>query len=319
MTVYVVFEKLAKGELKPEDTFSVSERAWRQGGSKMFVQINSQVSVNDLLQGVIVQSGNDACIVLAEGLAGSEVAFAEQLTKRSRDLGLTKSVFKNSTGWPDPDHLMTSRDLAVLAHHVIHDFPQYYKIFSQIDFTYNGIKQGNRNPLLYKNFNADGLKTGHTDAGGYGLTASGTRGDRRLILVVNGLSSINERAHESERLMDWGFREFDNYALFKAGEKIDEADVWLGAQPKVPLLLEHNLVLTLAKAARRDLKVKVVYDGPVPAPVHQGQPLGHLEVTAPGLETMQVPLVAAADVARLNFTGRIAAAFSYLVWGPAHR
>ena len=316
MTVYMVFEKLAKGELKLTDTFPVSERAWRQGGSKMFVQLGSQVSVDDLLHGVIVQSGNDACIVLAEGLAGSESAFADQETKRARELGLTKSTFKNATGWPDPQHLMTARDLATLAHHVIQDFPQYYKLFSEIDFTYNGIKQGNRNPLLYKNLNVDGLKTGHTDEGGYGLTASAKRGDRRLILVVNGLGSMNERSQESQRLLEWGFREFDDYALFKAGDKIDEADVWLGAQPRVPLVLEHDLVVTLAKSARRDLKVKVVYDGPVPAPIQQGQPIGHLEVSAPNLETMSVPLVAANSVGRLNASGRLSAAVSYLIWGP---
>ena len=255
MTVYMVFEKLAKGEIKMDDKFPVSERAWRQGGSKMFVQVGSEVSVSDLLQGVIVQSGNDACIVLAEGLAGSEGAFAEQETKRSRELGLTKSVFKNATGWPDPEHLMTARDLAILARHLIEDFPQYYHYFSQIDFTYNGIKQGNRNPLLYKNLQVDGLKTGHTDEGGYGLTASAKRGDRRLILVINGLESVNERSQESQRLLDWGFREFDNYALFKAGDKVEDEDVWLGSQSTVGLVLEHDLVLTLAHSARHDMKV----------------------------------------------------------------
>ncbi|HYM32028.1 MAG TPA: D-alanyl-D-alanine carboxypeptidase family protein [Candidatus Cybelea sp.] len=319
MTVYMVFEKLAKGELKLDDQFGVSERAWRQGGSKMFVQVGSRVNVDDLLKGVIVQSGNDACIVLAEGLAGSEGAFADAMTRRARELGLTNSVFKNSTGWPDPQHLMTARDLAVLSRRIIHDFPQYYHYFGQIDFTYNNIKQGNRNPLLYKNLGVDGLKTGHTDEGGYGLTASAKRGDRRLILVVNGLTSMNERSREPERLLDWGFREFDNYALFKAGDKVDEADVWLGDQPKVPLVLEHNLVLTLPKAARKDLKAKLVYDGPVPAPIKQGMAIGHIEVSAPGMETVQVPLVAAADVGRLGFTGRLAAAFNYLVWGPTRR
>ena len=322
MTIYLVFEKLHKGELKLSDTFTVSEKAWRldkqgegKGGSTMFVQVGTKVSVGDLLQGVIVQSGNDACVVLAEGIAGSEQAFAEQMNKRARELGLTHSTFRNASGLPDPEHLMTAHDLAILARHLINDFPEDYKYFSEISFTYNGIKQGNRNPLLYKNMNVDGLKTGHTEGGGYGLTASAKRNGRRLILVLNGMSSMNERSHESERLLEWGFREFDNYALFKKGERIEDAEVWLGEEAKVALVPDHNIVLTLPRTARKDMKVAVLYTGPVPAPIQKGAPIARLVISAPNMQPLEIPLQAAADVPRLGPTGRVKAALSQLVWG----
>jgi D-alanyl-D-alanine carboxypeptidase (penicillin-binding protein 5/6) len=214
MTAFMVFERLSAGTLHLTDQMGVSEKAWKTGGSKMFVHVGDRVSVEDLLRGVIIQSGNDACVVLAEGLAGSEERFAEQMTARARELGMTKSVFKNATGLPQDGHLMTPRELAFLAREIIVRFPQFYRFYSEISFTYNNIKQGNRNPLLYKNTGADGMKTGHTDAAGYGLTASAKRDGRRLILVVNGLKSMNERSRESERLLDWGFNEFDTYKIF---------------------------------------------------------------------------------------------------------
>jgi len=228
MTLYVLFERLADGEIALDDTFRVSEKAWRMGGSKMFVEVNSRVSVNDLLRGIIVQSGNDACVVVAEGLAGSEDEFASVMNQTAKKIGLTGSHFVNSTGWPHPEHVTTASDLATLSRLIIREFPQFYGIFSEKSFTFNGIKQGNRNPLLYKYSGADGLKTGHTEASGYGLVASAKRDGRRLILVINGLTSVKERSAESERLLDYGFREFNNYKLFKAGDEIDTLSVWLG-------------------------------------------------------------------------------------------
>ena len=317
MTVYLVFDRLAEGSLALDDTMLVSKKAWRMGGSKMFVRVDTRVSVEDLLRGVIVQSGNDASIVLAEGLAGSEEAFAELMTERSRELGLTDSVFRNSTGWPDPEHLMTARDLALLAQRVINDHPQYYPYFAEKTFTYNQIRQGNRNPLLYRDAGADGLKTGHTEASGFGIVASAVRRDRRLILVLNGLTSVNERAREVERLLDWGFREFKNYELFKPGEVVDVAPVWLGEEASVPLVIEEPLVITLTRKARRDMKVAIVLDGPASAPVTKGTRLARLVISAPDTEPIERPLVAGEDIGRLGLVGRVGAAIGYLIFGQA--
>ncbi len=322
MTAFMVFEQLAAGKLRLEDTFPVSEKAWRIQGSKMFVPLGGQVKVEDLLRGVIVQSGNDACIVLAEGIAGSEERFAEMMTERAHQLGMTKSVFRNASGWPDPDHVMTARDLALLAKLLIERFPQYYHYYSEKEFTYGidtaskkPITQGNRNPLLYKGGGADGLKTGHTEAAGYGLTASAKRGDRRLILVVNGLKSMAERSRESERLMELGFSQFENYKLFAAGAVVDEADVWLGTQARMPLVIERNLAVTLPRQAKGSVKVVVSYDNPIPAPIVKGTPLATLRVDGKEGTVLEVPLVAGADAQQLGFTGRIGAAVSYLLWG----
>ena len=317
MTVHMVFELLKQGKLKMSDELGVSERAWRMQGSKMFVDINTRVRIEDLLRGVIVQSGNDACIVLAEGLAGSEEAFAEQMNQKAKQMGLTGSTFRNSTGWPEKGHVMTARDLALLAQHTIHDFPEYYPIYAEKEFTWHKIKQGNRNPLLYKNLGADGLKTGHTEEAGYGLTASAVRDGRRLILVLNGLSSMNERARESERLLDWGFREFGNYALFKQGETVDEAQVWLGEVPTVPLVAERDIVVTLSRKARQGMKASIVYEGPIKAPIVKGTPIGKVVVNATDNKTVEIPLVAGADVGQLGGAGRLLAAFKYLVFGKS--
>lgn len=315
MTVFMVMERLKNGSLTMDDSFPVSEKAWRMGGSKMFVGVNTRIKISDLLRGIAVQSGNDACIVVAEGLASSESAFADDMTTRARELGLTKSTFRNSTGWPDPEHLMTTRDLATLARHLILDFPEYYPIFSEKSFTYNKIRQGNRNPLLYRYEGADGLKTGHTEASGYGLVASAAKKGRRLILVVNGLGSVKQRAQEAERLLDWGFREYNNYDLFKSGEQVMDVGVWLGSAPAVSLLIEKDLTLTLARKARRKMKVSVDIIEPVPAPIIKGQRLGALVISGIDMPDIHIPLLAAADVPRLGMFGRLGAAFKFLVWG----
>jgi D-alanyl-D-alanine carboxypeptidase (penicillin-binding protein 5/6) len=315
MTSYMVFERLKDGRISLDDELPISEKAWRKGGSKMFVEVGKQARVEDLLRGVIVQSGNDACIVLAEGLSGTEEGFAAEMTRKGHEIGLTGSSFANSTGWPDPNQRMTARDLATLALRIVTDFPEYYHYYSEKEFTYAGIRQFNRNPLLYKSLGADGLKTGHTEEAGYGLTASAVQGDRRVVLVLNGLKSQKARSEESARLIGWAFREFGNYTLFKAGETVEEASVWLGAEPTVPLVAEQDLTVTLSRKARLDMAVTVVYDGPIPAPLEIGQQIAKLVVAAPGEEPVEVPLVAGAAVERLGFAGRITASVKHLIFG----
>ena len=322
MTVYMLFERLRDGSLTKDDTFTVSVNAWRKGGAKsgsstMFLEPGKRVRVEDLIRGIVVQSGNDACIVVAEGLASNEAAFAEEMTARGRELGMKNSVFKNATGWPAPGHLSTARDMALLAERTIRDFPEYYSYYSEKEFTYNAIRQTNRNPLLYRNVSADGLKTGHTLESGYGLTASATKGDRRLILVVNGLPSKKARRTEPERLFAWGFREFNNYKLFGAGEKVTDADVWLGQQASVPLVIETQMLLTLPRKARRKMKVSISFQSPVPAPVSKGDRVATLVVTVPGEDPVKVPLVAGNDVPRLGLIGRLATAVKSIIWGDS--
>ncbi len=322
MTVFMVFERLRDGRLSLDDTFRISENAWRKGGAKsgsstMFLVPGKRARIEDLIRGIIVQSGNDACIVIAEGISGSEEAFAGEMTERAKQLGLTSSTFKNSTGWPHPEHRMSPKDLALLAKHTIEQFPEYYHYYSERSFVYNGIKQNNRNPLIYKEMGADGLKTGYTQKSGYGLTGSATRGDRRLILVVNGLSSKKERAREPERLLEWGFREFGNYALLGAGEVVEEAQVWLGKKATVQLIIENELKLTLHKKSRREMKVAVNYQGPIPAPVKKGDVLATLSISVPGEKTIDIPLVAAVNVEQLGLMGRLVAAFKHILWGSS--
>lgn len=320
MTAYMVFEKLKEGSWKMDDMLPVSESAWKRhyksGGSLMFLPVNSSAKVGDLIRGVIIQSGNDACSVLAEAHSGSEDAFAEEATRRAHEMGMRNTTLRNASGWPDPEHLTTARDLSILAQRLINDFPEYFPIYSEREFVYNGIRQGNRNPLLYGVQGADGLKTGHTEAAGYGLVGTVKRGDRRVIMVINGLSSMRERSEESERLVEWAFREFNNYALFKAGDTVTDAEVWLGQSASVPLLAKESLEITLPRRARRDMKVTAVYDGPIAAPIKKGEAIGKLVVSAPGVETVELPLVAGADVARLGFMGRITTAIQHILWGP---
>ena len=322
MTVFMIFERLRDGRLSLDDTFRISENAWRKGGAKsggstMFLEPGKRARIEDLIRGIIVQSGNDACIVIAEGISGSEEAFADEMTERAQQLGLRNSTFKNATGWPHPEHRMSPKDLAILAKLTIEQFPEYYHYYSERSFVYNEIKQNNRNPLIYKDIGADGLKTGHTQVSGYGLTGSATRGDRRLVLVVNGLQTKKERAREPERLLEWGVREFENYALFSAGEVIEEVNVWLGTEPTVPFIIENDLKLTLHKKARRAMKVTVNYRSPIPAPVKKGDKLATLTVSAPGEQPVEVPLLAAADVERLGLVGRLIAAFKHILWGSS--
>ncbi len=315
MTIYLVFEALKDGRLSLEDKLPVSEKAWRMGGSKMFVEVGKEVRVEDLLRGVIVQSGNDACIVLAEALAGTEEAFAELMNQKAEELGMHDSTFANATGWPHPDQRMSAHDLAILAQRTILDFPEYYHYYSETTFTFTDIKQGNRNPLLYKNLGADGLKTGHTEEAGYGLTGSAVQDGRRLIVVVNGLTSMKQRGDESQRMINWGFREFNNYTLFKSGETVEDAPVWQGQAETVPLVLAEDLTVTLPRRSRKKMTVTVKHDGPIPTPIEEGQEVATLLVAAPGAETIEVPLQAGASVDRLGLFGRLFSNIKHMVLG----
>ena len=314
MTIYLVYERLKQGRMRLEDELPVTERAWRMGGSKMFVQVGSTVKVEDLIRGVIVQSGNDACIVFAEAIAGSEEQFAELMNAKAREIGLTRSVFRNSTGWPDPEQHMSARDIATLARRIIRDFPEYYHYDSEKSFRYNGIDQGNRNPMVQRG-TADGLKTGHTEAGGYGLVASSSRNGRRLIMVLNGMSTMRERAEEAERLMDWAFANFEDVVLFSANDVIERVPVWLGISQTVPLTTGRDLVVTMPRNWRKNASVKLTYETPIRAPVAKGDVLGKLSVTGNGVPAFDVPLMAAEDVAKLGLPGRAIAVLSSFVRG----
>jgi len=308
MTLYVLFEELKRGTLQLTDTFTVSENAWRIQGSKMFVPIGEQVPVEDLLRGIAIQSGNDACVVIAEGLAGSEAAFADRLNAKAKELGMTGSHFVNSSGWPDENHYVTASDLAILAHRLAVDFPEYYHYFAEREFTYHNIRQYNRNPLLGK-LGVDGLKTGHTEAAGYGIVISAKEPvtERRLVLVVNGLESMDAREQESEHLLTWGFRNFENVKVAEPGQVIAEANVFMGKADKVGLTVAEPLTITLPKVNRDKVSVKAHYEGPLTAPIEAGKEVGTLIVALPNGAEKQVPLVAANAVAKKGVFARIPA------------
>ena len=301
LTGYVVFQALKDGKITLDQEFPVSEKAWRMQGSKMYVPLGGMVKVEDLIRGMLIQSGNDATIVLAEGLAGTEEQFADALNRTAQQLGMKDSHFMNASGWPDPDHYSTAHDLTLLGRAVIHDFPDQYRYDSEKDFTYNNIKQGNRNPLLYKNIGADGIKTGHTDEGGYGLMGSAVRGDRRVIMVLNGMSSMEERAQESTRLMEWALASFVNANILQQGMKVADAPVVMGVERSVPLTVDQNLKITMPKMSRGAIKAQAVFKGPLEAPIKQGQEVGVVRVEAPNMEPVELPIKAAKDIPRKGF------------------
>jgi serine-type D-Ala-D-Ala carboxypeptidase (penicillin-binding protein 5/6) len=320
MTAEVVFNQIRQERLKPTDEFIVSVNAWRRGGapshtSSMFIPIHNKVSVDNLLHGVIVQSANDACIVLAEGISGSEAAFAELMTKRARELGLAKSTFGNSNGLPDPKQLMTSRELGKLARHIIRTYPDYYQYYSEREFTWNKIRQFNRNPLLAMNIGADGLKTGFTKEAGYGLVGSAVQNGLRLIVVVNGLRSEKERADEGKKLLEWGFHNFQSALLFAESQEIAHAKLYGAEKGNVPLVAEREVRLMVPRGTREKIVARVVYSGPVPAPVRQGQQIGTLKVWRGDFLVLEVPLQAAENVAIGSMSRRAFDAASELVLG----
>jgi D-alanyl-D-alanine carboxypeptidase (penicillin-binding protein 5/6) len=315
MTIYIIFEELAAGRLKLDSRFRVSERARAMGGSRMFLELGSEVTVEDLIKGIIVLSGNDACVVIAEGLSGTEEAFAERMTKRARELGLTKSVFKDASGWPYEGQYTTARDLAVLSHRTIEDFPQYYRYYAEQNWSYNNIRQDNRNRLLKLTPGTDGLKTGHTEEGGYGQATSAVRDGRRLILVVNGLGSMAERAQETARLMEWGFRESTNTTVFRAGDTVVEAPVWLGAQDKVPLVIPKAVLITSPAGQPPSPRVVARFEGPIPAPIAKGTKIGTAVITLADGKAMEYPLEAGADVPRMGVVSRVGTMIKHYLFG----
>ncbi|MSO69662.1 MAG: D-alanyl-D-alanine carboxypeptidase [Alphaproteobacteria bacterium] len=316
MTLYVAFGLLKEGKLKMEDAFTVSEKSWRMQGSKMFLPIGSKVTVAELLRGIIINSGNDACIALAEGIAGDEASFANLLNERAAAIGLTDSHFVNSSGWPDPNHYMTARDLARLAERLIKEFPDYYELFAEKEFTFNNITQGNRNPLLYNFAGADGLKTGHTQDAGYGLTASAMREGRRLILVANGMASMNERADESARLLSYGFTEFQNLKILTAGEVVYELPVWLGESATVPVVASSDVMVTLPRSASNKVEMRIVAAGPALAPVAKAAVLAKLTINVPNLAPIELPLVSAGAVEKVSGFSRMSRVANHLFTGP---
>jgi serine-type D-Ala-D-Ala carboxypeptidase (penicillin-binding protein 5/6) len=320
MTTEVVFHAIKEGNLDPESEFVISENAWRRGGapsggSAMFAPIHSRVKVRDLLYGVIVQSGNDACIALAEGIAGNEPTFGRMMNERARELGLTKSNFTNSTGLHDPDMQVTMRELAKIAQHIIKTYPDYYKIYNEREFTWNRIRQQNRNPLLPLNIGADGLKTGFTKEAGYGLVGSAVQGGLRLIVAINGLKTAKDRADEGRKLLDWGFRAFESRLLFAENDVVGEAKLYGGAKARVPLSGEGPIRLLVPRGAQEKIVARIVYTGPIPAPVEEGRPIGRLKVWRGDNVVLEVPLRAAESVPQGNLSQRAFDAASELVIG----
>lgn len=308
MTLYMVFDALKSGQLSLEDSFRTSKRASEMGGSKMFIREGEVVSIENLLRGVIIQSGNDAAVALAEALAGTEEAFAARMTKRAQDLGMTQSTFANATGWPHPDQVMSIRDIASLSERLITEFPEHYTYFAETEFTWDGITQKNRNPLLGLGIGSDGLKTGHTEEAGYGLAASAKRGDRRVIVVVTGLESAAQRRQESERLVNWAFRAFEARSIFKAGEPLATASVWIGSSSTIPLVPEKDVTVLVPTGRFDEAELSIRYNGPIPAPISAGEALGMIEVRAPDMAPVKVPLIASHAVAEGGFLARLQAA-----------
>jgi serine-type D-Ala-D-Ala carboxypeptidase (penicillin-binding protein 5/6) len=311
MTITMLFEALKDGRVTMETEFAVSSRAKGMGGSTMFLQETDRPTVRDLIHGMIVNSGNDACVVVAEGLAGTEEAFAAQMTERGKALGMTASTFMNSSGWPDPGHRMSMRDLGILAQHLIEDFPDYYPIFAETEFNYMDRapdNRFNRNPLLKLGIGADGLKTGHTTEAGYGLVGSARQGDRRIIFSITGLASEQARAEEAERIVGWAFRQFSEKTVAKSGLRVAEAEVHLGAADTVGLVPAEDVRLLVPALVQDSLTAEVVYNGPLIAPVVKGSEVAEMIIHAPDLPDRRVPLVAEADVGKAGFLKRLTSA-----------
>jgi len=310
MTLAVVFRELKAGRIKLEDQFKVSEHAWRTGGapsgsSAMFAPLNSMVSVEDLIQVITVQSGNDSCIILAEGISGTEDAFVKEMNKYAKEIGLTKSHFENSTGLPADGHVMTARELAFLANFLIKEYPEYYHYFGEKQFTFNKHTFNNRNPLIFTDLGVDGLKTGFIEEAGYGLVASAKRGDQRVILVVSGLDTKKEREEEPRKLLEWGFKSFKPFRLFDVGETVSDALVWGGTRHYVPLVGDRNIDIILPTNSSGKVNAQIVYDGPIKAPIRKGDQVAVLRITAADTAaTNDIPLYAGEDVGRSNFAMR---------------
>ncbi|WP_375228583.1 D-alanyl-D-alanine carboxypeptidase family protein [Roseobacter sp. S98] len=322
MTLYMAFEAIRRGKsdggLDLNELLPVSEHAQSYGGSSMFLRSGESVSVEDLIRGIIVLSGNDACVVIAEALSpdGTEYGFARLMTQRAQQMGMTNSTFTNSNGWPAPGHLMSMRDLGLLAHRLIEDFPEFYPLFAETEFEFDNrvpSNRLNRNPLLTMNIGADGLKTGHTQEAGYGLTGSAKQGDRRVIFVVSGIESSAARAQESQAIVNWAFRQFTMRPMISEGQKFADADVWMGSEPKVGLVAAEDISVLMPALAASELEAEVVFTGPVEAPVTKGQQLAELVFTPEGLPEKRIPLVADRDIGPGGFVSRMSTAALLLI------
>ena len=317
MLVYMVFERLQNNTLSLDQEFLVSKKAWKYGGSKMFVKVGDMVSVNDLLKGIIVQSGNDACIVLAEGLSGSEENMVEEMNDKGIEIGLTGSNFTNTTGWPHQDHYMTLKDIAHLSKLIINKFPEYYYMFSINEFTYNDIRQFNRNKLISID-GYDGLKTGRTTQSGFGIAASSKKNDRRIISVVNGLNSDKERINETKKLVNWSFREFITLDLYEAGDTIQSAKVWLGKEAFVPLVLNDDLVITIKKKNIDKYKIKLIYETPIISPIKKGDKVAELHLIE-GDSTKIKDIYAGKNIDKISRFYRSFSIINYLLFGVSNK
>jgi len=317
MLIYIVFERLQNKTLTIDQEFLVSKKAWKFGGSKMFVNIGEMVSVENLLKGIIVQSGNDACVVLAEGLSGTEENMVDEMNEKAVEIGLTNSNFQNVTGWPHEDHYMSLKDIAYLSKLIITNFFEYYYLFAINEFTYNNIKQFNRNKLISLD-GFDGLKTGRTSQSGYGIVASAKRENRRIVSVVNGLNSEKERINETKKLVNWSFREFVNYDLYKSGDSIHFAKVWLGKESFVPLVLNEDLSVTIKKKNLDKFKIKLVYETPIVSPVKKGDKLAELQlIEGDNVEIKNI--YSGKDVDKVSRFYRSFSIINYLLFGVSNK
>ena len=314
MTALVAFEKIKNGTLSLDQEFLVSKKAWKMGGSKMFIEVDERVKVFDLLLGIIVQSGNDASIALAEGISGTEETFAIEMNNLAKKIGLTDTNFVNSSGWPNDSHYTTAKDLALLAKYTVENHPELYQMYELNEFTYNGIKQDNRNPLLFTFDGADGFKTGYTEAAGYGIVGSAERGGRRLIIVLNGLESSRSRAQESLRLMDWGFNNFELVNFFEKNELVFQANTWLGKKEKVELVAIEDIKVSIPKAQLSSANVDVLIEEPIQTPISKGDVIANLQISYAD-KKVSFPLAAGEDIEQKGFFSRISSALYYIVLG----
>ena len=315
MTAYIVFDRIKDNSLNMLDTFLVSDKAWRMGGSRSFLELNSNVSIKDLLLGLIVQSGNDAAVVLAEGISGDEEAFAREMNSYAKIMGMTNTYFTNSTGWPHPDLQTSSRDLIILTKKIIEDFPTLYKLFEEKIFTYNNIKQSNRNPLLYTMNGADGLKTGHTNESGYGLIGSVKRNDRRVTIVINGLNSKKKRTFESKRLFNIVFRETALLSLFNKKNTLVKANVWLGKKSEVKLVALKPFTKIVSPLEFNKTKIKVEWKDPIAAPIRRGDIVGNIYITIPGKKTIKQDMISSEDIKKMSSLIRVKSILKFLLYG----
>ena len=314
MTVLVAFEKIKNGTLSMDQEFLVSKKAWKMGGSKMFIEVDKKIKVSDLLLGIVVQSGNDASIALAEGISGSEDTFAIEMNNLGEKIGLNGSNFVNSSGWPDDNHYTTAKDLALIAKYTVENHPELYQMYALNEFTYNNIRQDNRNPLLLTFDGADGFKTGYTEAAGYGIVGSAEKGGRRLIIVLNGLDSSRSRAQESLRLMDWGFNNFELVNFFKKNDLVFEANTWLGKEEKVNLITLKEIKVSIPKAQLSSANVDVLIEEPIQTPIKKGETIANLQISYADKKIV-FPLAAGEDVEQKGFFSRITSALYYIVLG----